>query len=298
MSKHLPARRPASDNRYLWRRAAEMDLEAERNGGTGTPNPLAPSQHLSTAELLEVGREAGISPDSVLLSVAESRLADADELRPRGESPLWHRLLTEVRDALEVSVTLPLPPADAVQVVDEVMARREFRLSLEDRVGEGPDGETVSIYRNAGGEGALSGSGFHGALMLSDGRVLLVAVLPAEEGGSRVRIRMPLYERTTNLALSGVSAGTAGAGGLAGGAALGEALVGAILAGSTGILPLALVVTPAVAGAYLGAGAGVLAFRKLQGWGFGKGRVALNRLARVLEVAAGEGRGGPRALEG
>jgi hypothetical protein len=48
--------------------------------------------------------EVGISPDSVLLGVAEERLPDGGELRPQGTSPLWHQVLVE---AVEVAVPPP-----------------------------------------------------------------------------------------------------------------------------------------------------------------------------------------------
>lgn len=284
MSRHLPSPLPPSDSRALWERAAELDRE-RAIGEEGAPSPGG-ARELSVEELMEVAAEVGIGPDSVLVSVAEERLPDGSELRPRKESPLWHRVLVEIRDALEVSVRLAVPPGAALQLLDGVMGRREYRMSLEDRIGNDPDRASVSVYRNMGGDGLFEGSDFHGTLHLTDGRVLIVAVLPDPEGGSRVRIRMPLYERGVNLAISGVSGGVVGSAGASAGTALGEAVVGALLAGATGIGPLALVVTPAVVGAYLGVGVGILGFRKLQKWGFGKGQTALNRLARVLELEA------------
>ncbi len=241
MSIHPPSPLPPSDPRSLWERAAELDRQRASAGEGGLRSP-ANARELSVAELLEVGREVGISPDSVLLSVAEGRLPDGNELRPRRESPLWHRLLVEIRDALEVPLHLAVPPGVALQLLDEVMERQEYRMTLEDRIGTDADEAWVSVFRNAGGDGLFQGSDFHGTLHLTDGRVLVVAVLPDADGGSRVRIRMPLYERGVNLTFSGASGGLAGA--------------------------------------------GVLAFRKLQRWGFGKGRTALARLGRALEMEA------------
>ncbi len=73
-----------------------------------------------------------------------------------------------------------------------------------------------------------------------------------------------------SLTISGVSGGVIGASGAGLGTALGEAVV----------------VTPAVVGAYLGVEAGIFGFRQLQGWGFGKGQTALAGLARALELEA------------
>jgi len=274
-----------SDSRALWNRATELDREAASSERSLVPShgPAAP---LPLHELLSVAREVGISPDSVLIGVAESRLTDGRELRPRASSPLWHLLLVEARDALEVSVLLPSPPGAAVELLDRVLERPEFQMVLEDRLGDDLSEGSVSVFRIGGSDDEFEGSSFHDALELADGRVLIVAVVAEPGAGSRVRIRMPLYDRGTNLVLSAGSAGLTGAGGVSAGAALGEAVAGALLVGASGLLPVAAVVAPAVLGAYVGAGAGILGFRKLQKWGFGKGRSALNRLARTLEMEA------------
>jgi hypothetical protein len=272
-----------SDTRALWNRATELDRQAASSEARPVPAHEA-TPPLPLRELLGVAGEVGISPDSVLISVAESRLADGGELRPRAASPLWHLVLVETLDALEVSVELPMAPDAAVELLDRVLERPEYQMALEDRLEDDPSGASVSVFRIGGSGGAFQGSAFHGALELADGRVLIAAVVAEPEGGSRVRIRMPLYDRGTNLVLSAGTAGLAGAGGVSSGAALGEAVVGAVLVGATGLLPLAAVVVPAVLGAYVGAGLGILGFRKLQKWGFGKGRAALNRLARTLEL--------------
>ncbi|CAN5675591.1 hypothetical protein BH23GEM11_BH23GEM11_07010 [soil metagenome] len=267
-------------------------MDARSLGGPGPEQTLPTSAALSVPELLEVGREVGIAPESVLLGLAESRLPDAPEVRPRRSAPAWQRILIDFRDALEVSVVLPLPPAEAREVVDSVLTGREFRMHLEDRIGDGPRGEEVRVYRTASHEGGFGGSNaFHSSLALSDARVLLVSVVGGSEGGqasgtSRLRMRMPLFERGTNLAISGSAAGVVGASGAAGGVALGEAAAGILLATATGgLLPLAIVAVPAAAGALLGMGGGILGFRRIQGWGFGKGEAALRRVARALHLA-------------
>jgi hypothetical protein len=278
---HRP--RMPSDTRAIWERATELDRArtAPHDGEAFLPaEPSAPS----LPELLEVAREVGISIDSVLLSVAEGRLSDAEDLRPRRESPLWHRFLIEVRDALEVSLHLPLTPSDALEVVDAAMARPDYRMALEDRVGGEGDAPSVSVFRNPGG--TLESSSFRDTLHLCDGRVVVVAIVSDPGGGSMLRLRMPLYERGMNLSLGGGAGVLGGAVGVSAGAAAGEAVVSALTAGAAGLLPLALVVAPAVLGAYGGFGLGVAGFRRLQRWGFGKGQTALNGLARVLELEA------------
>ena len=66
-------------------------------------------------------------------------------------------------------------------------------------------------------------------------------------------------------------------------------MIGASGAGLGTALGEAVLVTPAVVGAYLRVGAGILGFRKLQRWGFGKGQTALAPLARALELEAEKG---------
>lgn len=280
-SRLLPQLPP--NTRALWKRAAELDRDAAPAEGRSVPHP-EPEAPLALPELLGVAQEVGISPESVLIGVAETRLADAGELRPRAASPLWHLILVETLDALEVSVRLPMAPDDAVRLLDRVLDRPEYQMSLEDRLGDDLAEASVSVFRKGASDDGAQGSSFHDALELADGRVLIAAVVAEPGAGSRVRIRAPLYDRGTNLALSAGTAGLAGAGGISSGAALGEAVAGALLVGTAGLLPLAAVVVPAVLGAYVGAGAGIVAFRRLQKWGFGKGRTALNRLARTLEL--------------
>jgi len=282
-----PVPRLPSDTRALWNRATELDREAATLEGRSLPSRTA-THTLPFKELLGVAREVGISPDSVLIGVAETRLADVTELRPRAASPLWHQVLVETLDALEVSVRLPRAPDAAVELLDRVLQRPEYQMVLEDRLGDDPSEASVSVYRMGESDDDTQESWFHGGLGLADGRVLIAAVVAEPGGGSRVRIRMPLYERGTNLALSAGSGGLAGAGGVSAGVAAGEVVAGALMVGASGLLPLAAVVVPAVAGAYLGAGAGILGFRRLQKWGFGKGKTALNRLARTLEMEGGQ----------
>lgn len=283
-----PTSSSAPVSRKLWQRASELDQELSEPKDSPAPS-AAETDQLPVPELLEVAREVGISADSVLLSVAEGRLVDGGELRPGRKSPLWHQVLVETVDALEASLHLPQDPSAAARLLREVLARPEYRMELEDRIEVEASGESVSVFRAGEAVGSFGGSSFHATMLLADGRVLLASVAAVEGGGSRLRLRMPAYERGMNLALSTGAGGLGGLGGLSAGAALGEAVVAAAVGGATGLLPLAGVVVPAVLGAYVGAGAGILAFRRLQKWGFSKGQTALNRLARVLDMEAREG---------
>jgi len=283
--KPLPAPRSTSDSRALWQRATELDQAARSSQGPASSQGDEASG-LPVPELLEVAREVGISRDSVLLSVAEERLPDGGELRPKGTSPLWHQVLVETLEAVEVPVHLPVEPAEALRLLDETLARPEYRMLPEDRIRVEQSGETVSVFRAGEAQGFFGSSSFHGAMQVADGRVLLASIVGDGRGGSRIRIRMPTYERGMNLALSAGAGGLGGAGGASAGAALGEAAVVGLLGGAVGLLPLAAVVVPAVLGGYAGVGLGVLAFRRLQKWGYRKGNEALQRLARSLEMEA------------
>ncbi len=283
--KPRPVARSTGDSRALWKRATELDQGVPARGRPGSPLGVE-SPGLPVPELLEVAREVGISSDSVLLSVAEERLPDGGELRPPGTSPLWHQVLVETLDAVEVPVLLPVDPAEALRLLDGTLARSEYRMVPEDRIQVEGSGETVSVFRAGEAVGFFGSSSFHGAMQVADGRVLLASIVADEGGGSRLRLRMPAYERGMNLALSAGAGGLGGAGGASAGAALGEAAVAGILGGAAGLLPLATVIVPAVLGGYVGVGLGVLAFRRLQKWGYQKGEEALKRLARLLEMEA------------
>lgn len=287
MSGQSPTPRSPLEARALWERATEIERDRAASGQSRAP--LHRPEELSVEGLLEVGREVGLAPDSVLLSAAEGRLADAADLKPRRASPLWHRVLVETRDALEASVHLPVTPAEALRILDDVMGREEYRMALEDRIGEDPEQPSVSVFRNVWTEGLSREAAFHAALRYADGRVLIVAVIPDRKGGTRLRIRMPLYERGVNLTLSGVAGAGVGASGASLGTAVGQVAVGAALGGATGVLPLAVVVAPAGVGGYVGLGAGILGFRRLQRWGFRRGQFALSQLVRALELEAQEG---------
>ncbi|TVR61034.1 MAG: hypothetical protein EA422_13110 [Gemmatimonadales bacterium] len=283
--KSLPVPRSLSDSPALWKRATELD-QATRSSGEPDSFQGGDASGLPVPELLAVAREVGISPDSVLLSVVEERLPDGGALRPPGTSPLWHQVLVETWDAVEVPVHLAVDPGEALRLLDEILARPEYRMVPEDRIRVEESGETASVFRAGEAQGFFRSSSFHGAMHVADGRVLLASIVGEGCGGSRVRIRMPTYERGMNLALSAGAGGLGGAGCANAGAALGEAAVAGLLGGGVGLLPLAAVVVPAVLGGYAGVGFGVLAFRRLQKWGYRKGEEALKRLARLLEMEA------------
>jgi hypothetical protein len=288
MTNHKPSFPvSAPDHRTVWQRATELDRQAR---GPHPEEARSPSpeegRDLSVPELLDVAREVGISPDSVLITLAQDRLADGGDLRPRETTPLWHLALVETVDALEVSLRLAQEPGSVLSLLDRVLGRPTYRMELEDRIQVDPSEASVSVFRASESGGFFGGSSLHGAMEVADGRVLIVSVVAEPGGGSRLRIRMPAYERGTNLVLSAGAGGLAGVGGTSAGAALGEMAVGALLGGATGLLPIAAVVGPAVLGAYMGVGLGILGFRRLQKWGFRRGQIALNRLARVLEMEA------------
>jgi hypothetical protein len=264
--------------RDLWRRATEIQQAAERDRSReSAPAPPQPGE-LPLDQVVKVAEEVGIDRDHVLLALAERRLPDAAELNRSRPRSLWARVLLEEPDGIEASSLVQAPPEAVVAALAKIADRDTFALDLEDRIGDEPAEHIVLVYRKRSSS-LLGTPGFHGSMQASDARAVLATIHP-EGGGTRLRLRFPLYERRMNLALSGGAGGLFGTGGTAGGLAIGEALVALVGA------PPALAVAPAAAGALAGGALGVWAFRRLQRWGYGEGRTALERLARAVTVEA------------
>ncbi len=274
-----------SQARDLWARASEMERQEEQKGSRTVPALPAPTEGLSVRSVLEVAEEVGISPACVLMALGEDRLHDAHELRRVGAARRgrWTEFLLESVDALDVRLEIPASPQAVDRAVGRVMEKPEFRLTLEDREGSDPDRPMLRTYRIPGTGAFGSSSHLEGAMELADGRVVLVVLEPSPTG-TLLRLRMPTFGGGGNATLSGSSAGLVGFGGGSAGLALGESVAGlagllsglGTVPGVVGLVSLALMVGPTMAGAALGAGAGVWGFRRLQRWGFGKGETALS----------------------
>ncbi len=139
-----------------------------------------------------------------------------------------------------------LPVEAVLEVADEV------GLTLQDRLGDDAFKPKLRTYRDLG----------------------------SGEGGS--------------VTLSGVSAGFVGLGGGVAGLELGGAAAGVVglasasgaAPGPVGLLALAVMTGPTLAGAAVGVGAGFWGFRRFQRWGFEKGQTALERVTRAIALEA------------
>lgn len=264
----------------LWRRAVELQLASER-AETGV---LQRAGGMSLEQAVRAAEGAGIDPDHLRVAYAENRLPDADELGQDRWTGRWLDRVLREPQTIEATRTLAVGPADALRALEAVTSSDAYRLSREDVVGEDPLRDAVLVYRAL--EAGASGGSFQTGLFLSDARVLLVTIRP-HEGGSRIRIRAPLFRRGANLLLTGGSAGLFGGGsaGIAGSAATAMGAAGAVAA------------APVAAGAVLGGALGVFAFRRVYRWARRKGVTSIDRLLRAVAAEAGNpGQAGPQRL--
>lgn len=267
--------------RKLWKRAADLQSRAEEESTRpAAVSALQDPDALPVSRVVEAAQEAGIAREHALQAVAEGRLVDAEELDPDRWTGRWLARLVGGGGAVEVTRFVDAPIARVVEAVESVTSTEAFRLELEDRLGESAEGEALLVYRNVGSASWLAFSSFHGSVDIADGRALIV-VLVGEAGGTRLRVRMPLYRRGLNLLVAGGAAGTGATGGTAGGAAVGGAVAGAL-----GMATLAGAVAVGALGAVAGIGAGLWAFRGLYGWGVRSGETALERLVRAIVLEA------------
>lgn len=229
---------------------------------------------------MDAAVEAGISADHVLLALAERRLADWDAIRPERWTTRWLRRLVGDADALEVSRFVDVSPSTVLAAIGRVTADGEFALTAEGRFGEDPAQGVALVLRSAPSSTGTRPSAFHTSLDLADGRAV-IASIRAEDEGTRLRLRVPLYRRGLNLTLAGSSAGLAGGGGAAGGVAVGDAA-----AGLFGAAALTGAWSGAVLGLLLGSGVGVWGYRRLYTWGVAKGETALRQLASAIATEA------------
>jgi len=119
-----PGRIPDDEARGLWQRAIELQMAAERQGESPKLSG-GPTVGFSLEGIVRAAEGAGIDPDHVLVALAERRLPDA----------------------LEASALIAAPPARAMEVSNDVVARSAFSLTLEDRVGPDPPQDGVFVYR-------------------------------------------------------------------------------------------------------------------------------------------------------
>lgn len=263
-----PRRIPEDEARELFRRAAELQAASERAAGA---LPAAPAEEpgMSLAEVTAAAEGAGIHPDFVRVALAERRLPDADDIRrDRLPARVLRRVVSGDADVIEAERLIPAPAARVLEAVRRVFPQSPFMLVAEASLGDDPLRDGVLVYRMA----SKHEGEFARTMNLADARVLLVT-LRAEEGGTRVRVRVPLFRRGVNLAgATGFSAGGGWLGGFG----------GTVLAGAVGVAALPVIVPAAGLGALLGVGL----YRQLYRGLFRGGRAAVDQLLQAVALEA------------
>lgn len=270
--------------REIWHRASRLQRAAERTeardhiaAGEDAVIAYDPSA-LPVDQVVGAATEAGISADHVLLALAERRLADWEAIRPGRWTSRWLRRLVGGTEAVEVSRFVRASPRRVLRAVERTTAAGEFQLAAEGKYGESAMQGIALVLRSS--SPFSSPSSFHRALDIADGRAV-IATIRAEDDGTRLRLRAPLYRRGLNLTLVGGSAGLVGGGGAAGGVAVGNTAAGLL-----GAAALTGALSGAALGLLLGGGASVWGYRKLYAWGVSKGETAVRRLASAIATEA------------
>jgi hypothetical protein len=134
--------------------------------------------------------------------------------------------------------------------------------------------DAVLVYRLGSDE-----SNFQDHLNWADARVLLFTIRQEAEQ-TRIRVRVPLYRRGINLALTGGASTLVGAGGMSLGASASAALPAAITATA------ALAMLPVAVGGLAGAALGVAIYRGLYRWVYRAGASAVGKLLQAIAMEA------------
>ena len=266
-----PPRIPEEEALALWRRAAELQLLAERSATALPPTRAADDSGLSLEQVAAAAEGAGIGPDWVRLALAERRLPDADRIRPEDWRARWLRRLVSPVDAIQLSRRIAATPQRVLATFHAVATRAPFGLALENRVGDDPLRDAVMVYRTAA---QTTSSPFTWAVEWADIRVVLITIRP-DDDGTRILLRAPLFRRGINLALTGGATGVVGAGGAWTGSALGAGL-SALGIAAGGVL--------AGVGAVVGGAAGVAAYRALYRSAVRSGEGALRGLMDAVAL--------------
>jgi hypothetical protein len=267
---------PEDEAAELWRRAAELQLAAERADQSRRALVSRDGQGLTLEQVSVAAEGAGIDPDHVRVALAERRLPDADKIRRDQWTARWVRRLLSETDALEIFHSIAAPPQRTLEALRAVAASPQFPMALENSLGDDAVKDGVLVYRISG----TPDSSFHSDLDMSDARVVVVTIR-AEGEATRLRLRVPLFRRGINLALTGTCSGLAGFGGWSVGGSVGAAL-GGLIGASTAVIAL-----PAALGAGAGAAVGVGVYRSIYRWAVRKGESALQRLVQAIVLEAG-----------
>jgi len=197
-SPQPPARRPSLDRAALERVLARA---AELQATQGEPAEGADAyEGLTEEQLLEVGKEAGLSPQLLRLAMAEERTRVAIATTSAGESS---------PDALRTGVatatrTVAMRAADVLPVIDGWMQRKEclsVKRAMSDRIVWEPGGGVLNAARRAiGGQG----------LALAGAHEVSATVVPVDDRHVLVRLDANLAPLRGAALRDGLAAGTVG----------------------------------------------------------------------------------------
>jgi hypothetical protein len=257
--------------RELWRRAAELQAAEQRHQDRQLPAERV-TGGLSLEQVATAAEGAGIDPDYVRVALAETQLPDSDRIDRNLWSARWLRAILREPDVIEAARNIAASPARVHDALRAVAASPNYELQLEETIGHDAVRDAVLVYRMVNEQ-----TGFHKDMNFADARVLLFLIRPAP-AGTRLSVRVPLYRRGVNLAVTGGSAALLGWGGSAAGGAL------PIVAGSA-----ALAMAPVVIGGAAGVVAGVALYRKLYRSFFSGGAAAVKRLLQAVATEAEAG---------
>jgi hypothetical protein len=266
-----PLRISDEQARELWRRAAELQAAAER---TQQRALVADSSGLSLEQVALAAEGAGIDPDYVRVALAEKQLPDAEALNRDLWTARWLRKILREPDAIEESRVINSSPAAVFAALRTVAGKPSFDLTLESTLGSDPLRDAVLVYRLGSDD-----SKFQDNLDWADARVLLVTIR-AEGEHTRIRVRVPLYRRGINLALTGGASTILATIGTSAGVSASAALPAAIAGTATlAMLPVAL-------GGIAGAALGIGLYRGLYRWVYRDGVTAIGKFLHAIAAEA------------
>lgn len=275
-----------ADAARLWQRASELQEEDDREAMALVPLGMVPDpSRLQVEHLTRAAAETGISPDLVLLALAEQRLPDAARIDRSDWRARWLRRLISETDAIDVRRVFRATADAVLDALVATAATPAFAMQRENTLGTSDaTSDLVFVWRLA-----TASTPFHSALGLADVRVLLITIRPTDDGAC-LRIRAPLYRRGINLGAASATTVAAGVGGT-----WSMTTLAGMAAGAFGVTAGALVVVPAAIGTLVGGAAGLLAYRTLYQRLARDGATALRTL---LEAVGSElrTRSAPRAV--
>lgn len=215
----------------LWRRAAEIQVEASRKVEERTRDLRGPSglvalggrEHFTLDDVRGAAREAGIDESHLEAAVAEllDERAAGGVFEPDAIERMAARFFGSPPPALEATTVLAASPERVYAILQALLPSEPYRLRLRDAVGGDPVREGVLVF-DAPGDAATRGSYARETLMAGDRIERLYVMLRAHRGdggdacGITVRGRIRSDPEPAFWMGSAFTAAGAGAGGFAG----------------------------------------------------------------------------------